>query len=140
MTVVIPVLLTIGLGVLEFGNAIYAQHLIFNGVRDGARYAAGRSANCGCDADIQNIALTGVLSGGAYRLAWWNNVNQVTVTRTTTTNDDGSGNKLYRGGATIPEVTVTASVPYQSLGFLSFFGLNAPTLSVSHQERVFGVR
>ena len=41
MAAVLPVLLAIGLGVIEFGNAIYSKHLITNGVRDGARYAAG---------------------------------------------------------------------------------------------------
>ncbi|MGH6854924.1 MAG: TadE/TadG family type IV pilus assembly protein [Aestuariivirga sp.] len=141
VTVVIPVVLAIGLGVMEFGNAIYSKHLIANGVRDGARYAAGRPADCACDADIKNIAMKGVLSGGAYRVSWWDNpATEVSVARTTVANDDGAGNKLYRGGATIPVVTVTATVPYQQLGFLSFFGLNAPLLSVSHEERVFGVR
>jgi Flp pilus assembly protein TadG len=141
MAVVLPVLLAIGLGVIEFGNAIYSKHLITNGVRDGARYAAGRPADCACDADIKNIAMKGVLSGGTYRVAWWNDpATQISVSYTTTANDDGAGNKLYRGGATIPKVTVTATAPYQQLGFLAFFGLTAPTLSVSHQERVFGVR
>ena len=44
MAVILPVLLAIGLGVIEFGNVIYSQHLIFNGVRDGARYAAGSAS------------------------------------------------------------------------------------------------
>jgi len=141
MAVVLPVLLAIGLGVMEFGNAIYCKHLITNGVRDGARYAAGRPADCACDTDIKNIAMKGVLSGGAWRVSWWDDpATEITVAYATVTNDDGSGNKLYRGGATIPIVTVTATVPYQQLGFLAFFGLAAPTLSVSHQERVFGVR
>jgi Flp pilus assembly protein TadG len=141
MAVVLPVLLAIGLGVIEFGNAIYSQHLITNGVRDGARYAAGRPADCACDADIKNIAMKGVLSGGTYRVSWWDDpATEAFVTYLTVTNDDGSGNKLYRGPDLVPIVTVTATVPYQQLGFLSFFGLNAPTLSVSHQERVYGVR
>lgn len=141
MAVILPVLLAIGLGVMEFGNAIYSQHLIFNGVRDGARYAAGRPADCACSADIKNIALKGVLSGGTYRVAWWNDPStQVSVSYATTANDDGAGNKLYRGGVTIPKVTVSATVPYQELGFLAFFGLGTPTLNVSHQERVYGIR
>ena len=141
VTVVIPVVLAIGLGVIEFGNAIYSKHLITNGVRDGARYAAGRPADCACDADIKNIAMKGLLSGGSYRVSWWNDpVTEASVTRAAVTNYDGAGNKLYRGGATIPIVTVTATVPYQQLGFLSYFGLTTPTLSVSHEERVFGVR
>ena len=130
-----------GAALIEFGNAIYSKHLITNGVRDGARYAAGRPADCACDADIKNIAMKGVRSGGTNRVSWWDNpATEISVDRSTVANDDGSGNKLYRGGATIPIVTVTATAPYQQLGFLAFFGLNAPTLSVSHQERVYGVR
>lgn len=141
MAVVVPVLLAIGLGVIEFGNAIYSKHLITNGVRDGARYAAGRPADCACDADIKSIAMKGVLGVGPYRVSWWDNpATEISVSRSTVTNDDGSGNKLYRGPALVPIVTVTATAPYQQLGFLAFFGLTAPTLSVSHQERVFGVR
>jgi Flp pilus assembly protein TadG len=141
MTAVVPVLLAIGLGVIEFGNAIYSNHLITNGVRDGARYAAGRPADCACDADIKDIAMKGVVGTGTYRVSWGDDpATEISVDRSTVPNDDGSGNKLYRGPDLVPIVTVTATVPYQQLGFLAFFGLNAPTLNVSHQERVYGVR
>lgn len=141
MTAVLPVLLAIGLGVIEFGNAIYSKHLITNGVRDGARYAAGRPADCACDADIKDIAMKGAVGTGTYRVSWWDDpATEASVTYSTVTNDDGSGNKLYRGPNPIPIVTVTATASYEQLGFLAFFGLNAPTLNVSHQERVYGVR
>ena len=141
MAAVLPVLLAIGLGVIEFGNAIYSKHLITNGVRDGARYAAGRPADCACDADIKDIAMKGVVGTGTYRVSWWDDpATEISVNRSTVPNDDGSGNKLYRGPDPIPIVTVTATADYQQLGFLAFFGLGAPTLNVSHQERVYGVR
>ena len=41
LAVVLPVLLTMGLGALEFGNLIYQDHLVTNGVRDASRYLAG---------------------------------------------------------------------------------------------------
>ena len=140
-TVVLPVLLAIGLGVFEFGNAIYNYHLIANGVRDGARYAAGRRADCGCDADIKNIAMKGVVSGGSYRVSWWDDsTKEISINRSTVTNDDGSGNKLYNYSGNVPLVTVKATVPYQPLGFLGYFGLGTPTFVVSHEERVVSVR
>ena len=139
LAVVLPVLLTIGLGVMEFGNAVYSRHLIENGVRDGARYAAGLPYNTAATA-AKNIALTGVTSGGTYRVSWWNNTNMVTVTYANVTNLDGSGNKLYRGGATIQLVTVSTDVAYQPLGFLGYLGLGSITLHASHEERLFGVR
>lgn len=140
MAVVFPVLLAIGLGVLEFGNLIYSYHLIANGVRDGARYASGLPKEC-CDDDVKSIAMTGALSGADYRVSWWDDpATETTVTYSDVLNDDGLGTPLYRGGDVIWRVTVTASVPYDSLGFLGYFGLNAPTLVVSHEERLIGVR
>ena len=76
LAVVLPVLLTIGLGVLEFGNMIYRKHLIINGVRDAARYVSGLpydAANTSQTAATitkgQNIAATGQASGGSNRIS-----------------------------------------------------------------------
>ena len=41
MAIMTPVLLIIGLGVLEFGNLMFKRHLIEGGVRDAARYLSG---------------------------------------------------------------------------------------------------
>ena len=153
MAVVFPVLFSIGLGVFEFGNLIYGYHLVTNGVRDAARYRAGlKIDNAVFDDDAICIALTGGVADtdcviGANpsctwkcRVSWWNNAATVTVIPTPIANDDGAGNKLYRGGDTVYTVTVTATVPYDSLGFLGYFGLSAPVLQVSHEERLIGER
>ena len=163
MSVVFPVLLTISLGVIEFGNAIYSQHAIFNGVRDAARYvaglaqvdSAGNSLVSANNTKAKNIAVWGTTTNTtadtcitasttamklSRRVSWWCNASNVAISYTPTTNDNGAGVKLYRGGAKIWTVTVTATVPYQQLGFLSYLGLIAPTLNVSHTERVYGVR
>ena len=168
VAVVIPVVLSIGLGVIEFGNAIYSQHLIFNGVRDAARYVAGlpqTNADDTINAALvasnitagKNIAVWGTKTNAASdtcgsgststmissrRLNWWCAPSNVAVTYTSFANDDGTAahNKIYRGGTTIQTVTVTATVPYQSLGFMSYFNLAEPTFSLSHTERLFGVR
>ena len=137
MAVVFPVLFAIGLGVIEFGNLFYNYHLIANGVRDAARYASGRPHDCDCDADIKNIAMTGTLSGGSNRVSWWDDPDsQVDVVYASEENVADE----YRGGDFIYKVTVTATVPYDSLGFLGYFALNEPTLTFSHEERVIGVR
>jgi Flp pilus assembly protein TadG len=97
MAAVLPVLLAIGLGVIEFGNAIYSKHLITNGVRDGARYAAGRPADCACDADIKTCAMKGAALA-PISVSWWDDpATEISVDRSTVPNDDGSGNKFYRG-------------------------------------------
>ena len=140
MAVVLPALFAVGLGVLEFSNLFYNYHLLANGVRDGARYAAGRPQGC-CDDIVKNIAMTGEISGGTYRVSWWNDPSaETTVSYTTFTNVDDVGNPILRGGANIVTVTVSADVPYASLGFLGYFGLNEPKLHVSHEERLIGVR
>jgi hypothetical protein len=58
----------------------------------------------------------------------------VTVTFTNVDNSAGT----YRGPATIPVVHVTGSFTYAPLGFLGYLGFPAPTVSVTHSERVLG--
>ena len=139
LAVLLPVLFTLGLGMFEFGNLIYRYHLIAVGVRDAARYASGLPQGTQ-DTKAKNIAVWGLVTAtGAKRVPWWNTSN-VTVTYRNVANDDGSGNKLYRGGANITMVTVSTSVPYQGLGFLSTLGLGPITLAARHEERLYGVR
>lgn len=138
LAIVLPVLLTIGLGVIEFGNMLYRYHLISTGVRDAARYAAGFQQGAK-DAEARNIAARGVTTGGTNRVDWWT-PSDVAIAYATVANDDGAGNKLYRGGDNIVMVTVSTSVSYQPLGFLGYLGLGTIPLSTSHQERLFGVR
>jgi Flp pilus assembly protein TadG len=148
LAVVLPVFLTIALGVFEFGRLIYSYQLIQNGVRDGARYVAGLKYEAGnttlLDANLaatQNIAARGVATGGSNRVSWWA-PSTVTVSYTTVANGPTacSGTRCYRGGDTIVLVTVNTSVAYSPLGFLGYLGLGAITLTSTHQERLFGVR
>jgi Flp pilus assembly protein TadG len=148
LAVVLPVLLTIGLGVMEFGNLIYRQHLIINGVRDAARYASGLPYDADDTAQTdnitlaaQNIATTGTIAGGTARISWWGS-GTVSVTYDTIDNGPTScgSSRCYRPISDIPVVTVSTSVDYVPLGFLGFLGLDEITLTASHQERVIGVR
>jgi Flp pilus assembly protein TadG len=149
LTVVLPVIMAIGFGAIEFGNLIYKDHLLWNGVRDGARYYGGlaydplnttqTSAN---ETAAKNIAVTGVTSGGTARVAGWT-TGQVTITYATAANGPTScgTEKCYRGADTITMVTVSTSYTYTSLGFMGFLGLGgSKTLIASHQERIIGVR
>ena len=158
LAVVLPVLLAICLGVFEFGNAIYGRHLIENGVRDAARYAAGFAANdTTAISNAKNIALTGAISGGSLRVSWWDPLNVVVANRNgtiavtytpvpiTKTNYCGTAtNPAYCRGADathqINLVTVSTDVPYAGLGFLGYFGLSNLTMHVEHVERLFSVR
>jgi Flp pilus assembly protein TadG len=143
LAVVLPLLFTLALGVFEFGNLIYRYHLITVGVRDAARYLSGVQANATTEAAAKNIATRGTTdTSGTVRVsgtpAWL--PADVVVTYSSVANADAFGNKIYRGGATIPLVTVSTSYAYQPLGFMGYLGLGTITLTASHQERVFGSR
>ena len=158
LAVVLPVLLAISLGVFEFGNAIYGRHLIENGIRDGARFAAGLPHDdATAISEAKNIAVTGVTSGGSLRVSWWDPLNAVSANRKGTISvvytalaDNGN---VYCGTVATPAycrgrdtsgniyvVTVSTDVAYPALGFLGYLGLGTITLHASHEERLFGVR
>lgn len=144
MAVVVPFITVLGLGILEFANYFYNYQLVQTGIRDAARFAASMPYNSSTptqnDAAIKNIAVTGIAaSGGTKRVSWWSTTN-VTVTWSTVPNAAVSGVRPYRYSGDVPIVTVSTSVPYQSLGFLGFIGLGSMTVKASHKERVFGVR
>jgi Flp pilus assembly protein TadG len=148
LSVILPVIMLIGFGAIEFGNLIYKDHLLWNGVRDGARYYAGltydssnaaqTSAN---ETAAKNIAVTGVTSGGTTRVPGWT-TGQVTVSYSTAANGSTScgTEKCYRGADTITMVTLSTTYPYSSLGFTSFLGLGSINLTATHQERIIGSR
>lgn len=135
VAVVAPVLLTLGLGVIEFGNIIYKTHRMQNAVRDAARYASGLPANC-CAADVQKIAARGSLVSGAPLLMTDLPESQISVGYV----DVDNSAYTYRGGDKISTVTVSAYIPYTGFGFLGYLQLTPPTLVASHQERVIGLR
>ena len=85
LALVLPVVMLIGFGAIEFGNLIYKDHLLWNGVRDGARYYAGlaydstnATQTTNHETDAKNIAVTGVTSGGTARVTGWT-TSQVTI-------------------------------------------------------------
>jgi Flp pilus assembly protein TadG len=134
-SLVLPLLLVLIGGVFEFGFFFYQQQLISTGVRDAARYLAltADPTNPSNQNEARNLAVTGSIAGGVARLAGWT-VDDVSVTITPWDNSDGA----LSGGTAIPIVTVSTSVVDRSLGFLSLFGVKAPTISVAHQERWVG--
>ena len=148
LAVVLPVVMAVGFGAIEFGNLIYKDHLLWNGVRDGARYYAGlpydssnTTQTTTNETAAKNIAVTGVTSGGSARVASWT-TSQVIISYATVPNGPTSCGtvKCYRGADPITMVTVSTSYPYQSLGFMGFLGLGSTTLTASHQERIIGSR
>lgn len=143
LTIVIPIITILGLGVLEFANFFYDYQIVQSGVRDAARYAASlpysSSNKTKNDTAIKNLAVTGLATGGTSRVAGWS-TSQVTVTWSTVSNTAVNGVTPYRYAGNVPIVTVSTTVPYSTLGFLGFLGLGSMTIKAQHKERVFGVR
>ncbi len=153
LTLVLPLVLLIGMGTIEFGNLLQKRQLIINGVRDATRYVAGLgydptnpTANVAAG---QNMATRGTATGGTNRVAWWNPA-AVTFSYTAipmSSNCGVGGNeKCYRPEGDFYTVTATTSVTYTELGALGFLhnmgAIASPTitLTATHQERVFSVR
>ena len=130
-----PFLCVLFFGVFEFSFFSYQQHLMTAGVADAARYVA-RSCNPTDAATLtnaQNLASTGLISGGTNRVANWD-PGEVTIAFTNVDNSAGT----YRGPSVIRIVNVTGNFAYASLGFWGFFGFSTPSVSVTHSERYIG--
>ena len=141
-TLLITFLLTLAFGVFEFGRYMYGQHLVTAGVRDGARYLA-RLADPTLAANqtaAKNIAVFGNATGtGTARVSYWA-ASDVTIPDPlpSVANDDGSGNPIYRGGATITIIELSTAVAFPDLGMLNFIGVGSLMIRASHQERYIG--
>ncbi len=146
-TLVLPVILSLTFGVVEFSRIIHHYHIVQKSVRDSARYLArvpvDPQVTCPptsaawviATTRAQNLALTGTIDGvGQNLLAYWTNPATVSISIVCLNNAGGA----YAGQAFIPSVTVTAAVPYQDVGFLAFFGFNAPTLTASNEQVMIG--
>jgi Flp pilus assembly protein TadG len=148
--VTFPMLITLGFGVFEFSNAFYDHQEVTTGVRDATRYLARvelTPANPTCDVAIpasagaaQNIAVFGNAAGtGRARVKGWT-TGMVTVTTITVANaiDPATGSSPYRGPDPICIVRVRVAVPYPQFGLLTYLGVAAPVMNVTHNERWIG--
>lgn len=135
----LPLLLSLAFGVGEFGRLLYQHQLIVTGIRDAARYLARVSDPIAATAAGQNLATTGLVTGGTARVSYWQ-ASDVLVTAPTVANptDPLTGQPSYRSGGPVTVVRVTTTVQYQDVGFLSFLGLTPPTFTLAHEERFIG--
>ena len=142
-TVLLPLLLTLMLGLFEFSWYFHKQQLVESGVRDAARYLA-RVAIDGTNpctltipvdfkAQAQNIAVTGLATGGTARVPGWTAASVILACNTV-----ANGAATYEGGSTIYLVSASTNFADPAFGYFGFLGLTAPGLSASHIERSMG--
>jgi Flp pilus assembly protein TadG len=148
-TIVMPLLITLFLGVFEFSWYLYNQQLVVSGLRDAARYMTRIELTDGnrdpCvqkdqngvlyTADAANIATTAEATGGSARVSGWSAAD-VTISCSSRAALD-AGN--YADGSTsMTIIDVATRFADPSLGLFSSLGLKPPMLSFSHEERFIG--
>ena len=142
MALVAPLLTTLIFGAMELGYYFFSEHVVVKAVRDGARYASRQSFDqytCPDQVDpavvtnTRNVTRTDqVAGGGSARLSSWTSGNTIDVTLRCDTS--GSYGAFYTGMAGVPVVSVSATVPYNSL--FSLLGFNAVSLSLNAASEV----
>lgn len=148
MALVTPMLIILMFGAFELGNYFLNEHVVVKAVRDGARYAArqsftnftcpGATVDATTTTNVQELTRTGKLTGGTARLPGWTNNNTVTVAITC----EAVGTTyagIYNGMTNIPVVTVSASVPYNSLFNNLGFTSTGLLLNAESQSAVMGI-
>ncbi|RVC68727.1 MAG: pilus assembly protein [Mesorhizobium sp.] len=141
MAIVTPFVVLLSAGVYEFSNMLNTRMLLDAGVRDAARYMARCSSDWDtCSGYAKNLAVNGAITGGSARVTGWT-TGEVTISKSLSTPaiEAGTGTELYLSPTSnVDVVQVSTSYPYPDLGFWSYLGFGDVTLSVFHQERVFG--
>lgn len=140
IAIVTPFVLLLSAGVFEFSNIFNTRLLLEAGVEDASRYMARCSSDWNtCSGLAKNLAVNGAVTNGSARVTGWT-TGQVTISKTSTAAvDAATGNQLYLSNTgTVDVVQVSTSYPYPTLGLWSYLGFADLTLTVFHQERVFG--
>src|ERR1700761_822710 len=149
-TVVMPLLLSLFLGVFEFSWFFYNQQLVVSGLRDAARYMTrveltdGNRDPCAqkdqygvlYTDDAANIATTAQpIPGGSARVTGWSPADGTISCVPSVALENGD---YADGSAAMTIIEVATRFADPSLGLFSSLGLKAPMLSFSHQERFIG--
>ena len=148
-TIVMPLLLSLFLGVFEFSWFFYNQQLVVSGLRDAARYMTRIELTDGnhdpCvqkdqngvlyTADAANIATTAETTGGSARVNGWSAADVTISCFSSAALDAGN----YADGSTsMTIIDVATRFVDPSLGLFASLGLKLPMLSFSHEERFIG--
>ena len=128
---VVPFMLTIGLGAAEVANVVNETHRMKAGLAAGSRLLARAQDPTSLEADARNLAVTGVRTGGSPRIPDWRS-NQVVVTYRWVSNT----NETYTGGANIRIVRLSSTKPYTGVGLLAL--ARPREVSAFHEERWTG--
>ena len=144
MALIIPLALALIFTTFEGAYYMICEHRVVKGVRDASRYAARLDLSnyacpggtfSGSTATVQNLARTGLLSGGSAAVSGWVN-SDVTIAVTCLS---GQGGIYAATGGNAPRVSVSTRVVYPSL--MGSMGFTAATIFIgaSAQSPVIGL-
>jgi len=130
----LPLLITAGLGGLDASNMLLQNHKMEGQLTIASAYLSKSNDPAQRETSAKQLAVTGNVSGsgGAIIPGW--STNDVTISYATI---DNSG-ELYRGGATIQTVRISSTLNYKGFGVLSSILPNGIKLKSSVEERIVG--
>jgi Flp pilus assembly protein TadG len=148
LAMVVPLLLLLVFGTIEFASLLYQQHTITKGVQEAARFAARSPAvRSGGTCPPASAAWTGVSSTAA-TIATHDgmsgplllpNFTNATITITVSCGDATGLITSNLPAGTIPVVSVAAAVPARSLGFFDLLNIDPFILRATHEEMGIGL-
>jgi Flp pilus assembly protein TadG len=151
MTIITPLALLLMAGVVDFGMAFSTQATADKSVKDAARYLSSLPASVYCPTsstnptnwattNAQNLAVYGNTAGTDPQLiSSWNPANGQGAFSATCNLCSGTANCSLSPSGPQYVVTVSATVPYQSIVVGSLFPIEETyNLSALHEERVVG--
>ncbi|WP_189342577.1 MULTISPECIES: TadE/TadG family type IV pilus assembly protein [unclassified Mesorhizobium] len=140
VALVLPLVFLLSAGVFEVSNILNTRLLLEAGVEDAARYMARCSDTWdNCKALAQKLAANGAIDGTTARVTGWVPTDVQIDKLSTAAVDTTTNTQLYLSSkSTVDVAAVSTDYSYIDLGLWPYLGFGALTLSVSHQERVFG--
>lgn len=142
MALTLPLLLILLFSPFELGNYFMSQHVVEKATRDAARYASrlpisnypACAPTATAEQQIQRVARTGRPDGTTTaRLGGWTADSMTAVNLACDTSGTYAGiYTVYPFPDGVPVVTVSATVPYNSL--FGSLGLGNPTLTLRAQS------
>jgi hypothetical protein len=139
IAIVLPLLLLLGLGVVELGRTIWQYQIVTKGVRDGVRYLTRVPVTCAgvgpggtfSDADLEaakNLVKSGTKTASTPILPKYASADfEITV-------DCRDAAALgLNGGAYMPVVRMTVEFPFEER-FADLLGLSDLTFNITHEQ------
>jgi hypothetical protein len=148
LSVVFPVLLILGFGAIEFAGAFFAHQTVTQQVREASRFLARTATPLTTETAFRlatskhpdpDLACPPGGNSDTCIFPWFSPSDLSAAVVAIENPEDANGFRLYRGGVSIPVITVTATVTYPGADLLPAIGVDGVVqFTVTHSERVVG--